>query len=185
MEAVVERECYLRNPQVGCDFQIVVDDRPDQPANAFQTLDRAGRPVIAFTLAMIADARNPDELAFIMGHEAAHHILGHIPKSREQAMVGALLLGTIASLGGGSAASVQAAQQVGATVGARRFSKGFELEADQLGTVIAWDAGYDPERGARFFDRLDDPGNSFLGTHPPNADRKAVVQATLAGLRGV
>ncbi len=184
MEPVIERECSARNRQAGCDFQIVVDDRPNQPANAFQTLDRAGRPVIAFTLALIADARNADELAFVMGHEAAHHILSHIPKSQEQAMVGALLLGTIASLGGGSAASVEAAQKVGASVGARRFSKGFELEADQLGTVIAWDAGFDPERGAQFFDRLADPGDSFLGTHPPNADRKAVVRATLAGLRG-
>jgi hypothetical protein len=32
-------------------------------------------------------------------------------------------------------------------VGARRYSKAFELEADALGTVIAARAGYDPLRG--------------------------------------
>ena len=74
VEPVAERECRVRTSQVNCDFNIVVDDRPGQPANAYQTEDKAGRPVIAFTLALIADARNEDELAFVMGHEAAHHI---------------------------------------------------------------------------------------------------------------
>ena len=184
MEPVVERECFQRNPGVGCDFQIVVDDRPGQPPNAFQTLDQAGRPIIAFTLALIGEARNVNELAFIMGHEASHHILAHIPKTEESAIMGALVMGALASLGGGSQASVQAAQQMGASVGARRFSKGFELEADQLGTVIAFDAGFDPEQGAGFFDRLPDPGNTFLGTHPPNADRIQMVRQTLLQIRG-
>ncbi len=184
MEPMVEQECAARSRRLNCDYQIVVDDRPGQPPNAFQTLDRAGRPVIAFTLALIGEAQNQDELAFILGHEAAHHIAGHIPRSQQSALTGALIFGTLASLGGATSASVQAAQEVGATVGARRFSQEFELEADALGTAIAYNAGFDPERGAAFFARLPDPGNSFLGTHPPNADRIAVVQQTLVGLRG-
>jgi len=184
MEPVVERECWLRSPQLNCDFLIVVDDRPGEPANAFQTQDRSGRPIIAFTLPLIAEAQNQDELAFIMGHEAGHHILGHLERTQESAMTGALILGTLASLGGGSDGAITQAQQIGATVGARRYSQEFELEADQLGTEIAYDAGFDPARGALFFDRLPDPGDSFLGTHPPNADRAATVRDTLARLRG-
>ncbi|WP_413851963.1 M48 family metalloprotease, partial [Albidovulum sp.] len=74
MEPVIEQECLARRARTNCDFRIVVDDRPGQPPNAYQTLDSAGRPIIAFTLPLIAEARNADELAFVMGHEAAHHI---------------------------------------------------------------------------------------------------------------
>jgi predicted Zn-dependent protease len=48
--------------------------------------------------------------------------------------------------------------------------------------VIAARAGYDPVRGAAFFNRIPDPGDQFLGSHPPNADRIRVVQATAARL---
>ncbi len=183
VEPVAERECRARAPGLDCDFRIVVDDRPGLPPNAFQTLDPQGRPVIGFTLALIADARNRDELAFIMGHEAGHHIAGHIPRTQQSAIAGALILGTLAALSGAGAPDVQAAQDIGATVGARRFSKDFELEADVLGTIIAHRAGYDPARGAEFFSRIPDPGNRFLGTHPPNAERRSTVLRTLDLLR--
>ena len=182
VEPVAERECRARAPRAKCDFQIVVDDRPGQPSNAYQTVDRSGRPIIAFTLALIADARNADEIAFIMGHEAAHHIEGHLPKTQQTAVAGALIFGALASLGGGGEAAVEAAQNVGASVGARTYSKGFELEADRLGTVIAHKAGYNPVRGAAFFTRIPDPGDRFLGSHPPNASRIETVRQTAAGL---
>ena len=184
VEPVAEQECTARNPRANCDFQILIDDREGQPPNAFQTLDARGRPLVVFTLALIADARNEDELAFVLGHEASHHIAGHIPRVQQSAQVGAIILGTLASLNGATAASVQSAQQMGATLGARTFSRDFELEADALGTVIAFYAGYDPERGAAFFSRLPDPGDRFLGSHPPNAERVEVVRRTLAELRG-
>ncbi len=183
VEPVAERECRARAPQLDCDFRIVIDDRPGLPPNAFQTIDDSGRPVVGFTLALIAEARNQDELAFVLGHEAAHHIAGHIPRSRQSALAGALILGTLASLSGADTGGIDTAQNLGATVGARRFSKEFELEADRLGTVVAFRAGFDPARGAAFFDRTPDPGNQFLGTHPPNADRRAAVLDTLRTLR--
>jgi predicted Zn-dependent protease len=182
VEPVAERVCREQLPRGNCDFLIVVDDRPGVPPNAFQTLDRSGRPVIGFTLPLIADARNEDELAFVLGHEAAHHIAGHIPLTQRSASEGALVGGLLATLGGLDPQSVDAVAQLGATVGARRFSKEFELEADALGTVIAARAGYDPVRGAAFFNRIPDPGDQFLGSHPPNADRIRVVQATAARL---
>src|SRR5690606_31841804 len=91
--------------------------------------------------------------------------------------------GVLATVGGASAAGVRDAQNFGATLGARRYSQSFELEADALGTVIAFKAGYDPVRGAEYFARIPDPGNRFLGTHPPNASRIAVVRQVAAGLR--
>ena len=182
VEPVAERECRRVAPGANCDFQIVVDDRPGQPPNAFQTLDSQGRPIVAFTIGLIAEARNVDELAFVMGHEAAHHIAGHIDRQRQAAAAGAVIFAGLATLTGADANGVRAAQDLGAAVGARSYSKEFELEADRLGTIIAKRAGFDPVRGAEFFTRIPDPGNRFLGTHPPNAQRIQVVRETAARL---
>lgn len=180
VEPIAEAVCLERGIAASCDFQIVVDDRPGAPPNAFQTIDRRGRPVIAFTLSLILDARNADELAFVMGHEAAHHIEGHLDRQREIATLGATVFGQLAGVGGANSQGVRSAQEIGAALGARTYSREFELEADALGTLITARAGYDPLRGSAFFFRLPDPGDRFLGTHPPNAERLAIVQRTAA-----
>ncbi|PVA11268.1 peptidase M48 [Pelagivirga sediminicola] len=182
VEPVAERECNARTNGINCDFQIVVDDRPGQPANAFQTVDKQGRPILAFNLALIAEVRNRDELAFVMGHEAAHHINGHLGRQRNNAMAGAILLGGLAAITGAGQGAVQNATDLGAGLGARTYSKDYELEADALGTVITKRAGYDPVRGAAFFTQIADPGDRFLGTHPPNAKRIETVRRVNAGL---
>lgn len=184
VEPVAEAYCRAEHIAGRCDFQIVIDDRPGQPPNAFQTVDKAGRPVIAFSLALIADARNADEVAFVLGHEAAHHILGHIPKQEQSALSGAMMAGILAASTGAGQAEVEQAQRLGAGLATRRFSKDYELQADAVGAEIAFHAGYDPQRGTGFFDRLPDPGNQFLGTHPGNRQRKAVVAEVVARLRG-
>lgn len=183
MEPVVEALCRDRAPTLNCDFQIAVDETPGAPPNAFQTSDEEGRPVIAFTLALIAEAQNRDELAFIMSHEAAHHILGHIARQNQNARNGAQILGVLASVfSGGSENTIRAGVRIGAEIGARRYSKDFELEADALGAVMATRAGYDALRGAEYFFRIPDPGNTFLGSHPANAARLATVQRVVQQL---
>lgn len=182
VEPVAERYCKKTNPRRNCDFKIVVDQREGLPPNAFQTLDRDGRPVLGFTQSILADVRNADEIAFVLSHEAAHHIRSHIPRAQQNATAGAILLGGLASIAGGGGAAIDAAADIGASVGARSYSKDFELEADATGTVIAKRAGYNPVRGAQYFNRIPDPGDVFLGTHPPNAERIATVKRTAAGL---
>ncbi|MGX9350961.1 M48 family metalloprotease [Shimia sp. W99] len=183
LEPVAERECRQRTRQnTNCDYAISVDKRLNLPANAYQTEDRSGRPLIIFTAALIAQTRNQDELAFVMGHEAAHHVAGHLNRTQQDALAGAAVGAILASVMGGNAEMVDLAMNVGADVGARSFSKEYELEADALGTVIAHRAGYDPVRGAEFFNRIPDPGDQFLGTHPPNKARMAIVRQTAAKL---
>lgn len=184
VEPTAERVCKMYRPRSKCNFKIVVDTRRNEPPNAYQTLDKDGRPVITFTLALIGDARNADELAFVMGHEAAHHIRSHLERQAENAAAGAAIFAGLATLTGGTAADVASAQELGEFVGARSYSKEFELEADELGTLIALRAGYDPLVGAQFFTRIPDPGNRFLGTHPPNADRYATVVRALGRAGG-
>ena len=183
IEPVAERFCRERNPQANCDFLIYVDDRINQPPNAFQSLDPNGRPMLGFTVALIAEARNADEIAFVVGHESAHHVAGHIPQTQRTAMTGAILAGILAQASGAAPEAVRSAQEMGAAMGARTYARNFELEADAIGTEIAYAAGYDPVRGAAFFDRLPDPGDQFLGTHPPNAQRKEAVRRAAATLR--
>jgi len=183
VEPVAEAVCRAETPQQNCDFAIVIERDPRAGINAFQTLDPRGRPYVIFTLGLIAEARNTDELAFVMGHEAAHHIAQHIAVQRASAREGATRFGEIARSRGESPEAIREAVELGGLYGSRRFSQEHELEADAIGTVIAWHAGFDPMRGAEFFNRLPDPGAQFLGTHPPNAARRSVVARTLAELR--
>ena len=183
IEPLAEAQCRQQAPQgTRCDFDIGVDPRPNLPPNAFQTLDASGRPVIIFTLSLIATARNADELAFVLSHEAAHHIAGHIPRRMQTAEQGALMGAILGQVAGVDATTMQEMQRAGAMLGAQQYSKEFEYEADALGARIAWAAGYDPVRGTAFFDRLPDPGDRFLGSHPPNGQRKAQVRAVVASL---
>lgn len=182
IEPIAESECRNRTKGANCDFKIVVDSNAKAPSNAYQSVDSSGRPVLTFTVALLADVQNSDELAFILGHEASHHIAGHLNRTQESATVGGLLGGVLAAAIGADASTVEVAQNLGATVGARRYSKSYELEADQLGTIIAYRAGYNPVRGAAFFTRIPDPGDQFLGSHPPNDQRIETVRRTMATL---
>lgn len=182
VEPVAESECRRLTVGLNCNFVIEVDTDPREPANAFQTVNDFGQPVIIFTVAMILDARSSDEMAFVLGHETAHHILGHLARQERNAVAGAEILADMAVRAGAGPAEVANARQIGAEIGARVYSKDYELEADRLGTVIALRAGYDPLKGAAYFSRLPDPGDRFLGTHPPNAARIHAVRDTLRRL---
>lgn len=184
MEPAVEQECVTRRRQpINCDFQFVVDDRAGLEPNAFQTVDTSGRPVIGFTLSLIAAAQNADEIAFVVGHEASHHILGHLGRRNASAQAGAVILAGIATASGGGAEAVRSAQSLGAQLGARTYSKQWELEADYLGAVITLDAGFDPVNGARFFLRIPDAGSQILGSHPSRAQRINQVDRAVADVR--
>lgn len=194
IEPVAERFCAQETAEhegFDCDVRIVLDDRMPF-RNAYQTYAPDGTPIVAFTLPMVADARNADEIAFVLGHEFGHHIARHIEKAQQQAAAGALLMGGLMAVATAQSAGspyysqyqaqqdVQNAAELGFALGRRAYSHEYELEADVIGTYIAKTAGYDPVRGARFFarpepQRKSDGSLSFWGTHPPDEDRLATV----------
>lgn len=181
VEPVAEQACRSRTRGLNCDFDIRIDTRAELGANAYQTYDRSGRPILAFTPALLREMQNRDEIAFALSHEAAHHIRGHITQTRTTAQTGAILGAVLGSAVGLDQAGVEAATNIGGTIGARRYSKDFELQADSLGAQIAEAAGYDALRGVLYFQRARDPGDQFMGTHPANGDRIRVVQQAVAG----
>lgn len=183
MTPVAEQVCRERSPQLNCNFRVILDDRPGQPPNAFHMREDNGRPIIAFTVALLRELRSDDEIALIFGHEAAHHIADHLPRIQQQAMTGALLGGLVATVSGLDDATARQLVNASATVGARRYAVPFELEADRLGAYIAARSGYDPLRGAELFRRIPDPGNQFLATHPANSARLREVERAVERIR--
>ncbi|MEM7439379.1 MAG: M48 family metalloprotease [Pseudomonadota bacterium] len=179
MEPVAERICrdiHPRAPRKFCDFQVKVINDPRQPPNAFQSIGRDGRPIIAFNINMLRTIRNDHEIAFIFGHEAGHQIARHIEQTQSNAVAGALIGAILVAAGGGDAS---VGVDIGSQIGGRSYSKKFELEADRLGAYIADRGGYDPAIGAKSFDRTRG-SSALLATHPPSAQRKATVSATVA-----
>lgn len=184
MEPAIERECMARRTtNINCDFQFVVDDRLDLEPNAFQTLDSSGRPIVGFTVSLIAAAQNADELAFVVGHEASHHILNHLDRKATSATAGAVILGGLAAAVGADTTTISTVQRVGAGVGSRVYSRDWELQADYMGAIITLNAGYDPVNGAEFFRRMPDPGDRVLGSHPSTAARMGQVQRAVSDVR--
>lgn len=181
-------------PDFNCDMAIYVDQQSTE-SNAYQSYDGNGQPYIAFTIPLILDARTPDEIAFVLGHEYGHHIARHIDKQQQQALAGALVAGVLMASTQAYASSydpyrntsmdqynIELAMAGGAALGQIAYSQTYELESDLIGTYIASAAGYDPVEGARFFARPEQPRTvsgslSFWGTHPPSEARLANVIA--------
>ena len=196
VEPVAEAFCREEAPNADpryCDFRIGLATDPKMPPNAFQTEGDDGRPVVVVGATLLAEMRSDDEIAFVLSHEASHHIAGHIPKQQQQQALGALILGGLVAATGdpttglpASDAAIRQAMQVGAFIGGRSYSQSYELEADSLGAFIAARAGYDPERGAAIFLRpaLANPGGPpLLASHPGSAQRQATVARVAAEIR--
>jgi predicted Zn-dependent protease len=67
-------------------------------------------------------------------------------------------------------------------------SRDYELEADQLGTQYAWNAGYDPRSFIRFFDKMATKQGyvnsvSWFRTHPPFFQRMVQTEREIMFLQ--
>lgn len=176
---VVQDTCETTGIARNCKIRLYVAQTQEKEANAFQSIDGFGRPFVIVTPELLEEAQSPDEIALVLAHEAAHHILGHLARQQEDAVFGATLLGEAAAADGATREQIREARKIGAFVGARTFSQEYELEADALGAIMVRDAGYDALKGAEFFYRIPDPGRHALNTHPSNAQRRAVVLRAL------
>ena len=183
VKPVAERYCraLAENDVISggsCSARVEIDRKMKQ-RNAYFTYER-GKPVVRLSLPLLQDAANDDEVAFVLGHEYGHLIGRHIDKQSQQALVGALLLGSITAAAGAHPDDIASNVELGAAAGARAYSQSYELESDTIGTRIASDAGYDPVRGALYFARPEATHTqagalSFWGTHPPDEKRLATV----------
>ena len=124
-------------------------------------------------------ANNNNAIAAIMGHEIAHAVARH---SSERASQGVLLdFGTMAleqlvlgrSLSGGNRRLYEYFANFGLML---PFSRSHETEADYLGLVFMYIAGYEMEESIKMWERMSKDGSNsqppeFLSTHPSNRTR--------------
>ena len=158
-------------------FPFVVGLSDSKEINAFAELQNNQRYII-FTNGFITQFGNdPDVMATVMGHELAHHQLGHTQadyaKNRDAAVdATSQALGMIASYFIPFSGLIvgNAAKGVGLT-----FSRNDERSADEMGMQWAMQAGFSPCGSYRFAAKMNALGEGaaipFLSTHPGNSER--------------
>ncbi len=137
----------------------------------------AGFSGIVFTLGLVHFVEDDNELAVIMGHELAHLISKHIPKSVGVAALCGILSGITGPFAPLTYKSIFAP-----------YSRDNEREADYLGLLYAHRAGYDIEKGVGLWKRfaLEMPksrSKSFLRNHPASTERLLRVKKVVALLK--
>lgn len=145
--------------------------------NAYATREN-DLTLVVFTEGFLkAFGSDQDVLATTLGHELAHHKLGHTAPSRQKNRafgqeVASQVLGTIASYFVPFSGLL-----VGPAIktASLSFNREDERDADTLGMTWALQAGYSPCGSYRLSEKLNDMGEGaalvFFSTHPGNPER--------------
>jgi len=122
-----------------------------------------------------------DEIAIVMGHEAAHALREHARAQigKNQALsTGTSLLGKVVGDG-----KYQEVFNFGGNLLSLKFSRDDESEADLVGIDLAARAGYDPSAGVTLWKKMAAAGGgaslSWLSTHPSSSSRIQDIEAAL------
>ena len=125
---------------------------------------------------------NDDEVAMIMGHEAAHALREHARERVGKTMAtrgGIEVLSAL--LGLGSTGRMMA--DLGGQLLTLKFSRSDESEADLVGMELAARSGYDPHAGVSLWEKMGEAAKGappqFLSTHPSGPSRIRDIQANL------
>ena len=173
-------------PQYNWPYQFHVI--PQKEINAFAL---PGGPIFV-NLGTIMAADNEAELAGVIGHEMSHVYMQHSIKGLEKQQKYGILagLGQIlgSMIGGVGGAVAQIGGQMGAGLLSMRYSRGDEAQADAVGAIIMYKAGYDPHYLAKFFQKLEEQGGAggpqFLSDHPNPGNRYAAIDKEVADWPG-
>ena len=125
---------------------------------------------------------NDDEVAMIMGHEAAHALREHARERMGKTTATQLGAGLISQLFGlGNLGNT--ALNIGGQLLTLRFSREDESEADLVGMELAARSGYDPRAGVSLWQKMMAASNGappqFLSTHPAGPTRIRDIEANL------
>lgn len=172
---------HLGTNRTNCRYDIKLVTEPEDEArvpNAY-----ADGNTIFITLAMLAITNSTEELAFILSHEYAHNVLTHVDKKTRNAMLG-MLAGTLADRLLATRGFETGGQfgEVGAQLGASRYSVDYEREADYVGLYILQRAGYDVRKAEEVWRRMAaaNPQSIYIqSTHPTSAERYLSMQAII------
>jgi len=150
------------------EFRVSVVD--DTLVNAFAA--PGGR--ILVMRGLLENSATPEELAGVLAHEMQHVQLRH----GTRALARALPLQAAISVLGGSAGGAAA---MAGTMGALRYARRDESEADREGMGLLLAAGIDTAGMITFFETLEaevgstSPALTYFSTHPATEDRRAAL----------
>src|SRR5215813_13301586 len=163
-------------PDVSWPFQFHVI--PQKEINSFAL---PGGPMFV-NIGTLTAADNEAELAGVMAHEMAHVYMQHSVKQASKQSMTQGLLGVLGSvMGSGTVGSLaRAGIGIGAGVLSLKYSRGDEAQADAVGAIIMYKAGYDPKALPAFFQKLEQEGGGrgpqFLSDHPNPGNRVTAIQ---------
>ncbi len=129
-------------------------------------------------------AANEAQLAGVMAHEMAHVYMQHSAKQMQKGQTTQALAGILGAIVGARGGALGNLAQMGIQLGAGtlmlKYSRSDEAQADAVGAMIMYRAGYDPRALADFFNRLAEEnggsgGPQFLSDHPNPGNREQAI----------
>jgi Peptidase family M48 len=146
--------------------------RGDPSINASATFGR-----VVITGGMLRFLENDDELAVILGHEAAHITQGHVLKST----LASVALSAIAIL---AESRAPGAGRLASSIGQlflNHYTQTQEREADEVGLRYAFRAGYDPRAAVDMTERLavevpQSMSAGYFASHPSSVERAVLAR---------
>lgn len=171
----------MRGARAQCQYAVLLDAKK-KGLNA-----HADGKNVVLNPAMVDFARNDAHLAFVIAHEFAHNIMGHLKAQQQNIAVGGIL-GTLAD----AAASSQGLEtggalgKIGAQQGLLKYSPDFEAEADYVGLYILARTGYPIEDAPNFWRMMSqaEPRSIYVtSTHPNNPSRTIEMEKTVVEIR--
>src|SRR5664279_18928 len=134
----------------------------------------------------ITAAGNEAELAGVMAHEMAHVYMQHSAKQYDKAQTTGLLAGLAGAVLGATLGQGMLGQlgQMGIALTAQgyslKYSRSDESQADEVGAIILYKAGYNPQSMADFFKTLAAQGGQvppqILSDHPNPGNREQAIE---------
>lgn len=135
----------------------------------------------------ILAADDESELAGVMAHEIAHVCARHAMRQMTRANWANFATIPLIFIGGGIGYAAYEAAGIGIPLTFMKFSRGFEAQADYLGTQYLYASGYDPQAMVDFFEKIEatekkKPGAlaKAFASHPATPDRVEHTQQEIA-----
>jgi Zn-dependent protease with chaperone function len=140
-----------------------------------------GGPIFV-NIGTITAAANEAELAGVLAHEMSHVYMQHSAKQAPKATVAQIIAGLAGAVLPQSGLGNLA--RMGINIGAggvlMKYSRKDEAQADAVGAIIMYRAGYNPKAMADFFQTLEQKygsgGIQLLSDHPNPGNRQASIQ---------
>ena len=169
-------------PEYGWPFEFHVI--PQKEINAFAI--PGGQMFI--NIGTITAATKEAELAGVMAHEISHVYMQHSAKQAGKAQKTSILAGIASAVAGSAGGIIGDLSQMGIQMGAQgmmaKYSRGDETQADAVGAVILYKAGYNPQAMVDFFKTMQGSSKvsaNLFSSHPNPGNRQEAVAKQIAG----